>query len=585
MKLNTTENQKEEFINKKEIVYPDGYTTDENGIYYSKDGIQTWLASFIEIKADTVTRDGDGHGRLISWFDRNEREHQWAMPLTLLHGSNEHIKYLTDRGFKIIPDANSRNRFNYWLAMTVVDKVITSTDKTGWNGKTYVLPDETFGDDELVFQYPDSFEHCFNSSGSLLDWQANIGKRCIGNSRLVFAVSAAFASCLLTPLEEESAGFHFRGRTSGGKTTTLNVAGSVCGGDTKRRYIRSWRTTSNAIETTAEMHNDKLLCLDELKECSPKQIGEIVYMLANGTGKARMGKSITARKSSNWKLIFLSTGELSLTQMIEQIGQRSYGGQEVRFCDIPADSGSGMGMFENLHEFSTPELFAQALSESSKNFYGTAFREFIRQISQRLDSIKLEWTNFRDEFINGLELDTETPSQVKRVANKFALVAFGGVLAHSICGWDGNESTIACYKVFKDWLSNQSGKGESDTELAISQIRRFIENHQSSRFQNIADSVKISNCAGYLRKVKNQTSEEESLEFLFFPETFRHEVCKGFDSRIVANELYQQGFLKISNERKVDENKMLSMDELKQSVRIKDTTRKLIVIRSKILEV
>src|SRR3712207_8019446 len=40
----------------------------------------------------------------------------------------------------------------------------------------------------------------------------------IGNSRLVFALSIAFAAPLLYPTSSESGGFHFRGQSSTGKT-------------------------------------------------------------------------------------------------------------------------------------------------------------------------------------------------------------------------------------------------------------------------------------------------------------------------------------------------------------------------------
>lgn len=66
------------------------------------------------------------------------------------------------------------------------------------------------------------------------------------------------------------------------------VAGSVCGGGGPRGYMRQWRTTDNALENWAILHNDNLLILDELGQASAETVSRSPYGLANGQGKARM---------------------------------------------------------------------------------------------------------------------------------------------------------------------------------------------------------------------------------------------------------------------------------------------------------
>jgi uncharacterized protein (DUF927 family) len=51
--------------------------------------------------------------------------------------------------------------------------------------------------------------------------------------------------------------------------------------------VRSWRSTDNALESIAAAHSDGLLVLDEIGMCDPRIICETVYMLGNGSGKAR----------------------------------------------------------------------------------------------------------------------------------------------------------------------------------------------------------------------------------------------------------------------------------------------------------
>jgi len=69
---------------------------------------------------------------------------------------------------------------------------------------------------------------------------------------------------------------------------------------------------------------------------------------------------------------------------------------------------------------------------------------------------------------------------------------------------------------------------------------------------NTEDQRMIHNQAGFKRKVRLQLkdgtgeeTEQESWEFFVFPETFRSEICKGFDYRGVIQELNIKGFLSV----------------------------------------
>jgi len=96
------------------------------------------------------------------------------------------------------------------------------------------------------------------------EWRDTIGQLSSGNSRLMFAISTAFAPTLAKLVGEDSGGFHFRGASSSGKTTALKVAASVWGKPDV--YCRLWRSTTNGLEGLAALHNDGLLILDELSQ-------------------------------------------------------------------------------------------------------------------------------------------------------------------------------------------------------------------------------------------------------------------------------------------------------------------------------
>ena len=133
--------------------------------------------------------------------------------------------------------------------------------KTGWYQNVFVLPDHTIGTttepviyqaDNLINPYQLRHINRLATPHCGVLW---------GNSRLVLAVSCAFAALLLHPAGAESGGLHFVGESSTGKTTALKVAASVFGAPD---YLQRWRATTNGIESLAALRSDTLLVLDEL---------------------------------------------------------------------------------------------------------------------------------------------------------------------------------------------------------------------------------------------------------------------------------------------------------------------------------
>ena len=86
-------------------------------------------------------------------------------------------------------------------------------------------------------------------------------------------------------------------------------------------------------------------------------------MLANESGKKRMTKGVNLRKSLSWKLLFLSSGEISLSEKMLEAGKQSYAGMENRLVDISADAGKNLGVFDTLHNFTSGEALSRHLKE------------------------------------------------------------------------------------------------------------------------------------------------------------------------------------------------------------------------------
>lgn len=52
-------------------------------------------------------------------------------------------------------------------------------------------------------------------------------------------------------------------------------------------FVRTWRTTDNALEALATRHNYTLLIVDEMSQVPPNKVGAVAYLLGNGQGKGR----------------------------------------------------------------------------------------------------------------------------------------------------------------------------------------------------------------------------------------------------------------------------------------------------------
>ena len=314
------------------------------------------------------------------------------MPLEMLAGSGEEYRReLFNRGLILSTLPRARQWLGEYIQTAPQKAKAYCVRRPGWHatgaGAAFVLPDATFGaagGSRVLLQGSAATAHAFNVSGTLEDWQSNIAGLCVGNSRLTLAVSAAFAAPLLEVAGEESGGVNFQGASRAGKSTALRVGGSVWGGGSVAGYIRQWRATANGLEGTAEGHCDCLLALDEMGQVDAREAGEIAYLLSNGSGKQRASRDGSGRKPAAWRVLFLSTGELSLADKMMEIGKRAKAGQEVRLVDVPADAGAGMGMFEQLHGRPDPDTFARHLRDATARFYGAPIRTYLARLTDRL---------------------------------------------------------------------------------------------------------------------------------------------------------------------------------------------------------
>lgn len=338
--------------------------------------------SRLEILARTRGENGHGWGLLVEFDDPDAANKRLNIPARAMAGDfgKEVLAPLVDMGLRLAPvrtARNSRNDLQSYLQGYDGSERARLVTRLGWHGDAYLVPDRQIGASTEYLHFYEAGAQLppIAQVGTLEQWQQQIGTLCVGNNRLTFVVCVAFAGAVLHLLGHESGGFHLYGDSSGGKTTHLQVAASVWGGP---RLVRSWRSTDNALESIAAAHSDGLLVLDEIGMCDPRIIGETVYMLGNGTGKARANdRGMSGRQIQEWRLLFLSTGEKTLAHHMAEANKDLKAGMEVRLLAVPAVAGKGLGLFEALHGFEDAAALSDALKARVAKSYGSPALAFL----------------------------------------------------------------------------------------------------------------------------------------------------------------------------------------------------------------
>ncbi|WP_175983812.1 DUF927 domain-containing protein [Burkholderia vietnamiensis] len=520
---------------------PSGFRVTERGVFYEEDdGTPHWICSPLHVRALVRDRASENWGRLLEWNDADGHPHVWAMPMEMLRSDGADMRgELARLGLDIAPGNKARNKLTEYVTCAKPKARGRCVTRTGWHGGAFVFPDRTIGEarERVIFQ-AESIMRTYSQSGTLDDWKSDVARFCVGNSRLLLAVSAAFASMMLEYSGQESGGLNFVGESSSGKTTALRAACSVFGG---KEYMQRWRATANGLEGLASLHNDTLLVLDELAQVDAREAGEIAYMLANGSGKARAGRSGTARARQTWKLLFLSAGEIGLSQHLQSVGKKTKAGQEVRLVEIPADAGAGFGLFENLHGMAGGAELSSAINEAAVTHYGTAAVAFLDALCRDRDEIGTWLKEEIRRFVDG-NLPADSSGQAHRVCQRFALIGLAGEYATStgITGWGEGDALRAAADCFAVWLDGRGGAGNQEKDTILSHVKAFFEAHEESRFSDLNDTSDrpTINRAGFRR------TGEIGVEYLVLPEVFKREICTGLDPKAVARALIEASWIR-----------------------------------------
>ncbi|SOB49516.1 DUF927 domain-containing protein [Pseudomonas lundensis] len=556
-------------VKPKTDTLPSGFHLTPEGVFYSgEDGESRPVCSPLEILART--RDAKGHnwGLLVEFDDPDGAKKRWNIPARTMTGDfgKDVLGPLVDMGLRLAGTRSSRNARNdlqsYFQGFDSAQRARLVT-RLGWHDSAFLLPEQQVGShtEHLHFYEAGAQLPPISEAGTLEQWQEQIGALCVGNHRLAFVASVAFAGPLLHMLGHESGGFHLYGDSSGGKTTHLQVAASIYGGP---RLVRSWRSTDNALESIAAAHSDGLLVLDEIGMCDPRIIGETVYMLGNGTGKARANdRGQAGRQVQEWRLLFLSTGEKTLAQHMAEANKELKAGMEVRMLAVPADASKGLGMFDVLNGFEDAAALSDALKARVAKYYGTPLTAFL---SALCEPGKMHgWAIILRRTLEGFIAKSLPPSasgQAHRAALRFGLAAAAGELATAlgITGWPDGTATTAARVCLNAWLNERGGAGNYEGDAIVARLRQVIERFGESRFtrwESAAAKIdehgpRTIDRLGFRKSLEHGMGDElhTTNTYYVLPEAWRSEVFKGMNINAVNKELLRRGVLEPGSDGK-----------------------------------
>ncbi|MDR2646078.1 MAG: DUF927 domain-containing protein [Holosporaceae bacterium] len=518
------------------------YRHGEDGVLYkiTGDGDVLISGSYIKLIAMIRTPERTEWFNLIEFDDMDGKRRTIEIPCDTLLDSRETLQLLARAGFSKIYCCKP---IVDYLKAALPSERIVRIKKSGWiNDKEYACPSFQVTNNDNSYSLTSRENYGFSKNGTLEEWKNNLCRYCENNSVLTLGLCVGLSGVLLKwfPAIGSNA-INLMGRSSIGKTSVLYVAASLWG---TKKFVQQWRSTSNALEAVAESHNDGLLVLDELGQISSKDLGNIVYMLGNEKGKSRLNSDSELRKSKEWRIAILSSGEIGIVDKIAEAGEKAKTGQTVRFIDIDAQISDLNGIYENLHECKSGADLSNLLKENCTKYHGFAAEEFVKSlISTDRETITGIYDAAKNKLFEEFNLSEADP-HVIRVAETMTLYITTGILASSdYCGiFTHNIISIedAIYAIFNRWLADRGGKKSTEDHMIIEHVIGFLMQHES-RYRKIYDFEErtIVNCLGFMEKTTDATV------FYIIPKLFREEMCKGMNVKMVRKILKKARILEI----------------------------------------
>lgn len=357
--------------------------------------------------------------------------------------------------------------------------------------------------------------------GELDDWKNYVAVLALSSSCLMLSLTTSLSAYLTRWVGIESGGFHIFGDSSMGKSTSLYFAESVRG---PRQGLGSWDFSETGITDYMTGHNDSLITLDEIKNLDENPVkayqkaSKITHKITSGQVRKLSSRyqDGAQQQSICWRVVALSTGELSLTEHADEGNAKRMHGEEVRLIDVPADAGKGLGIFEKLpHDIKSPHELAKLIDERTNLYYGTAYIKFLEKMTEQLNKDKMKFIKVirskMDYFLNKHNVDFNNGFQV-RFAERFALSYAAGSLAvkYGVLPFKKKDVMRGVSKCYRDAvklipvsIEEKISMSRNDLEAALNECKFMdisMNNHGCSERELIDAECYVTSIKGKVYK-------------------------------------------------------------------------------------
>jgi hypothetical protein len=474
-------------------------------------------------------------------FHNERRESCYKVRFRDLDGQKQTIaigRELFSTPSKVVAEllkANADLPDNHTTAVDLIAQAVASrsertrhiTIRTGWHGRSFVYPRQTFGPlaGKLKLQDTDAVDPALGREhGSLRGWRRGLTNSFRYSDYLVFAASVAFSGPLFeVASEQEGVVFHFqpqnsafddsgsRTKSSSGKTLASRVGISTIGRAGKSDLI-SFAVTERGLEDYCFCHNNLFGALDEEgralagtgKHVKPSQLP---YQLTSGRGTYRSQKAIRDPDLQNltWLLPFISTGEKPLDDPRNRSARME--GAQVRMAPVPVPPGAHGGIFNRLDGspkaiVEKAHILAREVEETLAEYYGVAMPAYLKELMPHRTSLERRARRVMDKFVKRVGADSD-PWE-RRFAEKFGIALAGAIFASEfgVAPWTKKRAWRAVRTIYRRSRAALTSVSET-TDALLGTLRKELSD---GRFPllNKGQSLKpedAGHALGVIRKV------------------------------------------------------------------------------------
>ena len=200
-------------------------------------------------------------------------------------------------------------------------------------------------------------------------------------------------------------------------------------------------------------------------------------------GKARLDKEINLRAPATWRALWISTGELTVSQYVEQAGYTAQAGTDIR--SIPIDVGMGvrvnptdrdtLGIFEEVPpDFKKISEAFNLLSAGTRENFGVLGFKWLEYLTANAKAVKAQAELFARRFDE--KAPKEIGAQQSRELNRFKLCAVAGEIATkaALTGWQEGQATDAAIKLMERYFAGLT-TGTKEARRLIESLREAVQ--------------------------------------------------------------------------------------------------------------